>query len=225
MIYRPKQKNKAPDVLILAFFVCALVAMGFSMWHAIAGRGILQTLALVLFCLMIFVLVRYKFTQIRYAVRFRTMPKGYGSEDDDDSDGSKENERVTQGAPLKSSPVVSAPPEKLEFVVEKAQGRRGFVTECVISLTDIISCRPYPAGRAERRQVKAQTGKAGLTYKYLVNLVGAEEWIMSATTPQGKVKIVFEPSREMGEYLSAVAGYNKEKRKASKKQDGKNKNL
>lgn len=206
MSFEPRQKNKAPDAFILAMFVCAAVASAFSSWNAMRGRGFLQTLALALFAALIFVLVRYKLTRVRYTVRLKTVKRGYGSEDDEDDpvpayDGEG-------GEP----PITSFAPEKLEFIVEKAQSRNTFVTECLVALSDIIFCKPYPAkDKALRRSLKAEAGK-GLTYKYVKNMVGAELWIMCVKTSQGRAKIIFEPSAKMGEYLSAVAGYNNQKK-------------
>ncbi len=206
MSFEPRQKNKAPDVFMLAMFVCAAVAAGFSSVEGLKGRGFLQTLVLVLFSALIFVLVRYKMTRIRYTVRIKTVKKGYGSEDDDDA----ETETVREGG---EPSVTSIAPERLEFIAEKAQSRNTFVTECLVELTDIISCQPYAAAdKARRREIKKEAGK-GPVYKYVKNMVGADTWLMCVKTTQGKAKIIFEPSAKMGEYLSAVAGYNDQKKK------------
>lgn len=207
IIFEPRQKNRAPDIFALAMFVCAAVAAGFSSWNAVRGRGYLQAFALVLFGILIYVLVRYKFTRIRYAVRFKTVKKGYGSEDDDDEE---EEERVSEGGEVR--PITAAAPEKLEFIIEKAQSRNTFVTECLVELTDIIFCKPYPyADKQRRKDIQKEAGK-GPTYKYLKNMVGADTWFMCVKTSQGTAKIIFEPDAKMGEYLSAVAGYNKERK-------------
>lgn len=201
MSFEPRQKNKAPDVFMLAMFVCAAVAAGFSSWDGLRGRGFLQGMVLVLFGLLIFVLVRYKMTRIRYTVRMKTVKKGYGSEDDDDTVPAYEGESGER-------PITSIAPEKLEFIVEKAQSRNTFVTECLVELNDIVFCKPYSTvSKEEQKKIKAEAGKSP-TYKYVKNMVGASTWLMCVKTPQGKAKIIFESSAKMGEYLSAVAGYN-----------------
>lgn len=204
MSFEPKQKNKAPDGFMLAMFICAAVAAGFSSLEGLRGRGFLQGMVLVLFGLLIFVLVRYKMTRIRYTVRIKTVKKGYGSEDDDE-----DAEKVCEGG---DQPITAIAPEKLEFIVEKAQSRNTFVIECLAELTDIVLCKPYStADKSGRKSIKAEAGK-GPTYKYVKNMVGASTWLMCVKTPQGIAKIIFEPSAKMGEYLSAVAGYNKERK-------------
>lgn len=215
MVFEPRQKNKAPDIMTLALLVCAAVAGGFSAWKAVAGRGFLQTLSLVLFGLMIFVLVRYKFTRIRYTVRLKTVKKGYGSEDDEEED-----EKAFADGEKTEMPITAFPPEDLEFTVEKAQSRSVFVTECLVLLSDIISCERLSADKKTKKAQKKKAPK-GLSYRYIKNIVGADEWLMCVKTAQGYAKIIFEPDAKLGEYLSAVAGYNEEKRKEKAKRDAK----
>lgn len=209
MCFEPKQKNRVPEVLTGGLLLCAAVCVVFSSFEQIKGRGILQTFALIMFCAMIFFLVKFKFTRIRYTLRFRD---GFSAKDFD-------GETCAVGKSGGERPITSYPPRMLELAVEKAQGNGRFVTECVVALADIITCQPYPSGdRAERKKIRTEAG-SGPSYKYVRNIVGADEWYITVRTVQGKAKLILELDEKTGGYLAAVASYNKENRRKELKED------
>ncbi|MCI8610341.1 MAG: hypothetical protein HFE66_00290 [Clostridiales bacterium] len=205
MIHQPEQKNRAPEATVLALFLCATVGFVFASFSGIAGRGFLQGMALVFFCAMIYILVRYKFFRIRYIVR----PNNKASTDD-----TEEPAASVQSDNTKSGSALRLPPDRLDFVVEKAQGRRVLTAECVLSLGNLISCIPLPQHRRDRRKITRQYKKAK-TYRYLRNMVGAHQcMLIFSSREMDDVKLIIEPSEEMEGYLSAVARFNREKKEA-----------
>ena len=66
--------------------------------------------------------------------------------------------------------------------------------------------------------MRADAG-AGPTYKYVRNLVGADKWYITVRTAQGTAKLILELGDKPGEYLSAVASYNKEQRKRERSEE------
>ena len=217
MSYEPKQNNRVPEVVAAALLVCAIVCAAFGSLDFVIGRGFLQALALVFFCADIFVLVKYKMTRTRYTLRLKSH-KGYVSEDGEDGDAETEILRDGEGKEL---PITAYPPHRIEFVVEKAQGRRAFITECVIALEDINSCEKYPASdKALRKEIKARAGK-GHMFRFVRNLAPSGEWFLTARSSMHEnVKIIFEPNDKFGEYLAAVASYNKEQRIKERRGEG-----
>ena len=194
MEFEPKLKNKAPEVLTIALFFCALVCVVFSNIEGIKYRGILQSIALIFFAGMIFVLVKYKFTSVRYTVRKKD-EKGYGTEDAEDTE---------------NIPVSACPPSSLELFIEMAQGKRTFIGVAVVALDGITQFGKMPAVKSEKKALKEKYKKTQ-KYTFLRNMVGADEYYLAAKTDAGDVFIVLEPGEKMAEYLSAVARYNREK--------------
>ncbi len=189
MIHQPKQTNRAPEATVLALFLCATVGFVSACFQQIAGRGFLQILSLIFYCAMIVILVRYKFCRIRYIIR-----PGRHAED------------------AETGSALSLPPKQLDFVVEKAQGRRALTAECVLSLGMLTTCVILPLERKERRRIIRQYKKAK-TYKYLCNMVGARQCMLVFTGGETEdVKLIIETSEEMEGYLSAVARYNREQK-------------
>ena len=201
MIHQPEQKNRAPEATLLALFLCATVGFVFASFSGIAGRGFLQGLALVFFCAMIYILVRYKFFRIRYIVR-------PGNRTNTDS----EEKNAAESSTTKSGSALRLPPDRLDFVVEKAQGRRVMTAECVLSLGTLASCVPLPQQRRERKEMIRRHKKAK-TYRYLRNMVGAHQcMLIFSSRGMDDVKLIIEPSEDMEGYLSAVARYTREKK-------------
>lgn len=198
MEFEPKQKNKVPELWVLCLFICAVVSIIFGNMNGINGRGILQTLSLVFFCALIFILVKYKYTRIRYTVR-KKAPRGYGDEDGDEP----ENTQCS---------ITALPPKSLELVVESARSRQTFVAENLIPLDKITACVKLPAGKAEKKAL-LNNYKEGKTFKYLRNMACPDKWLLVAENELGKVIIVFEPNEKMANYLCAVAAYNRENSK------------
>ena len=196
MIHQPTQKNHAPEATVLALFLCATVGFVSACFQQIAGRGFLQFLSLIFYCAMIVILVRYKFSRIRYIIR-----PGKRAEEEEDADD--------------AGNVLRLPPKQLDFVVEKAQGRRALTAECVLSLGMLTTCVVLPEGRKERKRIIKQYKKAK-TYKYLCNMVGARQcMLVFAGGETDDVKLIIEASEEMEGYLSAVARYNREQKEAA----------
>ncbi len=196
MIHQPNQKNRAPEATVLALFLCATVGFVSACFHQIAGRGFLQILSLIFYCAMILILVRYKFCRIRYIIR----PNRQAEEEETDTTGKQ------------SGSALHLPPKQLDFVVEKAQGRRALTAECVLSLGTLTTCVVLPEGRKERGRTIKQYRKAK-TYKYLCNMVGARQcMLVFAGGETDDVKLIIEASEEMEGYLSAVARYNREQK-------------
>ena len=194
MEFEPKQKNKAPDLLILGLFLCGVCCLVFGNINGVVGKGVLQIIAVVFFCIMIFVAVKYKFTRLRYTVR-KKAPKGYGDED---------------GAEISDdTPVISCPPSSLELIVETAQGRRTFIGENLVSLDKITEFCPVPEVKSEKKALLTKYKKAS-KYKYLKNMVGAGEYLLAAKTEMGDAVLIIEPDEKMAQYLSAVARYNRD---------------
>lgn len=195
MTHQPNQKNRVPEATVLALFLCATVGFVSACFHQIAGRGFLQILSLIFYCAMIIILVRYKFCRIRYIIR-----PGRRAEEETDNTGEQ------HGSAL------HLPPKQLDFVVEKAQGRRALTAECVLSLGTLTTCVVLPEGRKERGRIVKQYRKAK-TYKYLRNMVGARQCMLVFTGGEtDDVKLIIEASEEMEGYLSAVARYNREQK-------------
>lgn len=206
MIFEPKQKNKVPEVTVLALFVCAGTAYAFSSFDAIGGRGILQLVAMVLFCAMIFVAVRYKFTSFRYSIRKAAIQKKSLHHDDEEGDG--ECELAFEGAD-DSLPVTSLPPSMLEFVVERRQGNGKWGTECILKLSEIYSCSILPQHKDEFEKISAENKRLS-KYKYFRNLAVPDQTAILANSPTGKVMVYIETEKKLSEYLRSVALYNKE---------------
>lgn len=207
MIYEPNKQNRAPEGAIAALLICAGVCFGFAAVPRMAGRGFLQLAALVFFCAMIFILVRYQFTRVRYLVRAR----GHAEEDDSDRETGAEDASAAAAAGDAPRGTLGRPPEKLEFVVECAQGNRTMIAECVLPLGKLTACHPLPEDRRERRNLLRQYKKAK-SYRYLRNMVGAHQAMLVFTdTEYGDVRVTIEPSEQLEGYLSAVARYNREK--------------
>lgn len=200
MEFEPKQKNKAPDAVVLCLFICALICLVSGNVRGIAGRSILQTAGLLFFAALIFILVKYKFTRLRYVIR-KKAPKGYGVEDDGDA--------LPDGAP-----VVSYPPSALELYIESAQGKRTFIGENVTALDSVVFFGKIPDAKAEKQALSDKYRKVP-SFTYLKNMVGAEKYLLVWETDGELRKIIFEPDAKMAEYLSAVAAYNKEKGKTA----------
>lgn len=196
MIHQPTQKNRVPEATVLALFLCATVGFVSACFQQIAGRGFLQFLSLIFYCAMIVILVQYKFCRIRYIIR-----PGRRAEEEEAGDTGEQ-----------SSSVLRLPPNHLDFVVEKAQGRRALTAECVLSLGMLTTCVVLPEGRKERGKIVKQYKKAK-TYKYLRNMVGARQcMLVFAGGETDDVKLIIEASEEMEGYLSAVARYNREQK-------------
>ena len=206
MIHQPEQTNRTPEAAVLALFLCATVSFVSASFDQIAGRGFLQGLGLLFFCAMIYILVRYKFSRIRYIVR-----PGKKAQSDAEETGAEANGE-------KGGSALRLPPDKLDFVVEKKQGSRIFSAECVLSLGALVSCIPLPDRRRDRRNITSQYKKAK-TYHYLQNMVGAHQcMLVFQSRDMGDIKLMIEPSENMEGYLSAVARYNREKKTQKEKE-------
>ena len=199
MEFEPKQKNKVPDMAVLCLFLCAAVCFVFGSIDGIVGRSILQLVSLVFFCAMIFVLVKYKFTRLRYTIRLKEK-KGYGEDDEEEFSTSP------------GTPVTAYPPDALELYIESAQGKRTFIGENLVSLDRIICFTKFPDVKSEKKKLKQKYGKIR-GYRYVKNPVNADRWLLVAETDIGKVRILLEPGEKMANYLSAVAAYNAQKAK------------
>ena len=206
MIFEPKQKNKVPEVTIIALFVCAGVALAFSSIEAIGGKGILQFLAMALFCAMIFVTVRYKFTYFRYSIRKAAVRNKSLHHDDDDEEASDDGELVTESAD-DSLPLTSLSPDRLELVIDRRQGNGKWGTECIIRLSDIYSCTILPRHKDEFDKLSAENKKVG-KYKYFKNLAAPDQTAILADSPSGRVMVFIETDDKLCEYLRSVSVYN-----------------
>ncbi|MBE6714306.1 MAG: hypothetical protein E7575_03335 [Ruminococcaceae bacterium] len=204
MNYIPKQKNKAADVTILALFLCATVAVGFSAIEMIPGKGILQSVGLFIFVAMIYVLVRYKFTTFEYQIRIAAKPKKSLHNED------SEEETVKEGGEVKGLPITAMPPEALELCINRKQGRRNEYFECIVRLSEIESCQRLPNDKKEKKEALKKIGKMP-TYKYLVNMVGADQLLLTAKVLGKRVIIIIEAEGKFADYLCAVARFNNEK--------------
>ena len=202
MEFEPRQKNKAPDAVVLCLFICAVICLVSGNVRGIAGRSILQTAGLLFFAAIIFILVKYKFTRLRYVIR-KKAPKGYGNEDEDDA-----------GTLPDGAPIVSYPPEALELYIESAQGKRTFIGENVAALDSVVFFGKIPDVKTEKKALSEKYKKFP-SFTYLKNMVGAEKYLLVYETEAGLRRIIFEPGAKMAEYLSAVAAYNKEKGKTA----------
>lgn len=197
MIHQPEQKNRVPEASVLALFLCATVGFVSASFHQIAGRGFLQILSLIFYCAMIIILVRYKFFRIRYIIR----PSRQAEQEEEESDTSDKNKSALR-----------QPPSQLDFVVEKAQGRRALTAECVLSLGTLTTCVILPDEYKERRKIIRQYKKAK-TYKYLRNMVGARQCMLIFEGGEtDDMKLIIEASENMEGYLSAVARYNRDQK-------------
>lgn len=86
--------------------------------------------------------------------------------------------------------------------------------ECVLSLGTLVTCVPLPDQRRDRKKIINQYKKAK-TYRYLRNMVGAHQCMLVFENKDADdIKLMIEPSEDMEGYLSAVARYNREKKKA-----------
>ena len=205
MIFELKQKNKVPDVTVLALFICAGVAFGFASFEGLSGRGILQLVALVIFCAMIFVAVRYKFTGIRYSLRPCAMVKR-SLHREDDEDGDEEREEAFEGP--NALPITSLPPSRVELVVDKCQGRGKWGSECVIRLSGVMQCVQLPEEKDKYAKLLSENKRVP-KYKYFKNMAVAEQTVILAEMQSSKVLVYLETERKLTEYLRAVAVYNR----------------
>jgi len=204
MIYEPKHKNKAPEICILAFFICATVLLAFSAVEGIAGKGVLQMGGLILFCPMVYILVRYKFTFFTYTVRrAKSASKSLHHEDET---------VLAEGEGNAELPITAFPPEALELCVDRRQGRGGAYSECVVRLSEIEECIRLSNDKKERKIQKKRLGKASV-YKYLVNMVGSNQLLLVVTILGKRAFVILEADGKFADYLCAVAGYNREEKK------------
>lgn len=206
MKFEPRQKNKAPEAVILATFLCAGIALAFSAIEGIAGGGILQTVALVLFGAMIFVAVRYKFTSFRYTVKVAEFSKKSLHHEDDEEEKEEEVPLTPDG---KEPPVTAYPPKRLLLTVERRQGRGAWVTECLVRLSEVHACYVLPEDKETAgAALKSKEYRRAPRYKYFKNLVAPEQTVLIADTAMGKTVIYLETDRKISEYLKSVAAYN-----------------
>jgi len=204
MTFEPKQKNRVPEVTILAIFVAAGVAFAFSALDGLSGKGMLQFAAMALFCAMIFVAVRYKFTSFKYTVRVGAAPKkSLHHEDDED----EEEEEVPLTPDGKEPPVTMFPPKKLVFVVERRQGNSKWNMECLVRLSDVHSCFILPEDK-DALNIALKENRKAPVYKYFKNMVTPDQTVLIADTMTGKAVVYIETDRKMSEYLKSVASYN-----------------
>lgn len=183
MTYEPKQTNKAPDMLIVASFICAGICFAFSNFEFVYGRSILQALSLVFFCVMIFVLVKFKFTKVRYTIRQK-----------EDSE--------------ESADITSLPPSALEMCIERAQGTRGYVAECLIALEDITDFCEVPRDKAEKKALRNKYAK-NPKFRYYKNFVGGRGYLIEIRTKDGVASVEIETEGAFANYLASVCEYNK----------------
>lgn len=204
MIFEPKQNNRVPDVTVLCLFACSAVAMGFGKVEGIPGNGLLQFLAIVFLCAMIFVVVKYKLTSFRYTVKL-IPKKGKSLHHDDDED----EERALCYEQAEKLPVKSIPPEMLALWVERRQGKGSFVTECMIELSKIHACLYLPEEKELFDNIVKENKGIG-KYKYFRNMSVSESCVIFADSPAGKILVFLETEEELFHYLRAVAAYNNE---------------
>lgn len=205
MIFEPRQNNRVPDVTVLCLFICSAVAMGFGKMEGIPGNGILQTLALIFLCTMIFVVIRYKLTSFRYTVKIlpKTGKSLHHEEDEDD-----EKELCYEQA--EKLPVKSLPPEMLSLCVERRQGKSAWVTECLVELSKIHACLSFPEEKDEIEKIMKENKGVG-KYKYFRNMSVANYTVLFTDSPAGKILVFLENNDELFHYLRAVSTYNNEK--------------
>ena len=205
MNFEPRQKNKVPEITVAALFVCAGVAFSFSAIEMIPGKGFLQLMAMALLCAMLFIFIRYKMTSFRYSIRVaRKQSSSLHHEDDE--------ERVTETGisyeDALSMPIKSVPPEMLELVVERRQGKGAYVMECLLKLTDIECCYLLPEEK-EAWDGEMARNRRLTKYKYFKNMAVAEQIVLISNSPSGRVIVYLEKERKLFEYLRAVAAYNR----------------
>ena len=205
MNFEPRQKNKVPEITVAALFVCAGVAFSFSAIELIPGKGFLQLCAMALLCAMLFIFIRYKMTYFRYSVRVaKKQSQSLHHED--------EEERVTETGityeEALSMPIKSVPPEMLELVVERRQGKGDWVTECLLKLSDIECCYSLPEEK-DAWEEEMQRNRRLTKYKYFKNMAVAEQITLISSSPSGRVMVYLEKDGKLFQYLRAVAAYNR----------------
>ena len=206
MTFEPRQKNKVPEVTIIALFVAAGVAFAFSAIDGLSGQGMLQFAAMALFCAMIFVAVRYKFTSFKYTVRVAAAPKkSLHHEDEED----EEEEEIPLTPDGKEPPVTMYPPKKLVFVVERRQGNSKWNMECLVRLTDIHACFTLPEDK-EALDAALKENRRAPKYKYFKNMATPDQTVLIADTMVGKAIVYFETDGKMSQYLKSVAAFNRD---------------
>ncbi len=205
MKFEPRQKNKIPEITTCALFVCAGVAFSFCAVEQIPGKGFLQLCAMAMLCAMLFVFIRYKMTSFRYVVRVSKKPGDSLHHEDDE-------EVVPEGGisydQALSMPVTAVPPEMLELVVERRQGKGDWVTECLLKLTDIECCYSLPEEKDAWSEVLSKNRRL-VKYKYFRNMAVSDEMILISNSPSGRVMVHLEKDGKLFQYLRAVATYNK----------------
>jgi len=197
MIYEPRQNNRVPDVCVLCLLICAGVAYAFSIIDSLPGRGMLQAVSLCLFCAVIFIAVRYKFTSFRYTISVDHSGRRSRHHADDE-------ETVTAGGmsceEAERLPIRSVDPSLLVLRIERRQGRGPWGTECIIGLSEITSCCLLPEEEERFEKMEAEF-KGGARYKYFKNMAAEKKTVITADTKSGKVMVWLERDANISPFL------------------------
>ncbi len=116
MIYEPKEKGKKAQNLSLLLFFFAIVTVYLS--NAVMGsmQWIMQSAAVILLGVFVYILVRWHFTGFRYEIKAKSK--------------------------LEVVPLADAPAEKLQLYIHRRQGKRGYSAEFVCAVSDIEAVEP-----------------------------------------------------------------------------------
>ena len=195
MEYTPKPKNRIVLFMAACFFVCGIIMVA-SAQIISSQKGVMMILGVVFFTGCIYVTVRYRMTSFTYVVNERSRLG---------EDGSK---KAVEGG---YNGIKSLDPCKLDFIVLKKQGNRQYTVN-MTSLGKLYQCESLPARGKMRRNVIKEAGKMDL-YKYLVQPYAPDQYLLVFKSSNETIGYDVELDEEMFGYLSAVARYNRDKKK------------
>lgn len=176
MRYTPEPQDNRGTVMSGLFLIVGAVLM-LAAPMSVVGRGIIQVIAVCMFTASIFLMIRYRMTRFAYSICGRDQDPG----------------AVTERA------VDVLTPDKLDFVVQRIQGKRMPVTECrlgieCLSAVQIITSDDQP-------KLDGVVKK----YNYCISFQPKRRCCLIFDEPvQGKIAVFVELNDKMEGYLTDV---------------------
>ena len=199
----PRQQNtRAVGLCIAALLVCGGVFYAVPPAARAAGIRVWGLLfrALTFVCVIaaVWMLVRYLMTGFKYLIRARNA----AAEDELDD--------VLAGGVKAGFGLTDLPPDRLDFVVQKSQGSRPGVTECVLGLDDLISAeiiRLRGKGSGPKKEdVRARCASESYSYyDYTLTFGLAEALMLVFADRGGYVGVIIEADEAMRAYFLSRA--------------------
>ena len=197
----PEQKNeKAVRAIILALLIGGAVLYGIPIGAQAAGirvyAWLFTALAFVCFIGAVFLLVRYLMTGFQYVI-MSTL------DEPDDTDLAF---AYADGVRMR---VLDLPPERLDFIVARSQGRRPSVKECDLRLNQLVAVYPLKrdkkSGGMTKEALRARYAADGYTFYDYTLTFGLEESLgLVFIDGYRYIGVIIEPDEQMRAYFMAL---------------------